>query len=262
MTKIIYWLGNTPKDIKDLSKEDIITYFAYIYEYYWNKEQIEAHVSVEAYLNKLLKELEEDNLSNEKTWWGFVLLILKDLAELRKYTYLITVIEKVFNNIQALSLEELESYCNNINCVVIGEGLKTLVVRPFEMNKLCGEEALIANNFKQCIELKDEVVTTLERYITDSNLNMDYIGTMFLSNKEKTSKYAPIMVQYTEFLFSYFKTAYQSVKTDPKMGKMNSKQRVKLVIGSFFEVSLKPIKPVKKLNDLKNEITEILTRIA
>lgn len=258
---IIDWLGKTPEDIKDFSKEDIKTYFAYIYEYYWNREHVEAHATVDKYLDKLLEELEGDNLSNEKTWWGLILLILRDLAEIQSFTYMKNVIEKVLNNVQDLSLDELEIYCNNINRVFIGEGTKTLVVRPFEMERLCGEEALVVNKFKNCVGVKDDVVSVLEKHISKENLNMEYIGAMFLSDKEKTSKFAPVLTQYTEFLFSYFKTAYESVKSDPRMGKLSVKQKVRLVVGSFLEVSIKPMKPISKLEDLKDDLTEIFTKL-
>jgi hypothetical protein len=261
MVKIIDWLGKTPRNIKDLSKGDLAIYFAYIYEYYWNREHVEAHGTVEKYIDNLLVELEEDNLSNEKTWWGIVLLTLRDLAELQNYTYINNVIEKVINNLQDLSLEELETYCNNINRVFIGEGSKTLIVRPFEMGNLCGEEALIVNKFKPYLEVKDDVIAELEKYITNENLNMDYIGAMFLSNKEKTSKYSPVITQYCEFLFSYFRTAYENVKADPRMVKLSVKQKVRLVVGSFLEVSIKPMKPIKKLEDLKDGLTEIFIKL-
>lgn len=261
MVKVIDWLGKTPGDIKDLSKDDLATYFAYIYEYFWNREHVEAHGTVEKYLDKLLEELGEDELSNEKTWWGLVVLILRDLAEVQNFSYIKTAIEKVFNNIKDLSLEELEKYCNNINRIFIGEGSKTLVVRPFEMEKLCGEEALIINKFKPCVEIKDDVIAVLEKHITKENLNMEYIGSMFLSNKEKTSKYASVLTQYSEFLFSYFKTAYESVKADPRMTKLSVKQKVRLVVGSFLEVSIKPMKPLNKLDDLKDDLTEIFVKL-
>lgn len=255
MEKSVYWVGKTPENIKDMCNEEFNDFFAYIYEYYWCEDFVKKHKSVSEYIITLQTRASFLKDDNYKKWWLYLLFIQKDIAKDANYSYLINTVDKIIKNIEDLTLDELELYINNTNSILMGEQIRTPIVRPFEMEKLCGNKALEINQFLYMIEIKDEVIKIIKENVEEDDIAPEYLNNMLIYDTKKTLKFADLITQYTEIFLSYTRTSYEKLEQDPRMIEIKPISKIKIIIDTFFNTS---IKEGRGLDIMKKKLTEII----
>ncbi|HCL4480332.1 TPA: hypothetical protein N2D99_002420 [Clostridium botulinum] len=250
-------IGRVPEKVYNLEREEIVNYFGYIFEYAFDKNNTKGTTPKEIILNIYLKlsYIKE----NDRLWCAMTLLTLRYIAEIHQYYYTIAVIDKIIENIEDISIKELEDYMNKINKGIISDGVHALAVRPFEIINICEREVSEYSGYAPYIEQKEKILNIVNKYIDKNSIDLKYINNIMLFDRNASLKYSDIVTQSTEFFISYFKIAYKNIDSDERYKNTSKNKKIESLVTAFYNAILKKNK-VKHgfIEDLTNCLVDIV----
>ncbi|MDF2879538.1 MAG: hypothetical protein K0R54_95 [Clostridiaceae bacterium] len=253
------FLGEAPKYKEE---KDILNYFLYVFEFNWTLpafEQYQANIRehFEFELNKILNTNKE--LSNEKQWWGLILIALRDISIEAEFHYAVEIINKIFKSIKITSEDSLKESANKINSALFSEIPDVLWIRPLELVALNSDALTNDNAMNYLLENTEAIKKIFTKNLTQKDVNMEYMNNLLINGKKFDLKYADFWSIYFEVFILYFISIYDFLQYSDKL---NHKEQIEHIAELLKKTNLvffvASIKNKIKIDKVNNEVTELV----
>jgi hypothetical protein len=208
-TTIGYFLGKTPSF---LTKEEVLDYFMYAFELQWvggllNYPPKKIRAKLEKELDEKLKTIKNDTAG--KRWWLLSIYVLLLLSQDRTMKYSEKTLWGLWNQVDLLSEDELEMYCNLIDHGISMVTDTHLTPRPLALQILGSEYYDHDKMLQKMLHNTEKNIRQLHEYVKLKELTINEIVKSMVNPISITQKYTDMSHVYYELLMIHVFSEYE-----------------------------------------------------
>ncbi|MFF2531450.1 hypothetical protein ACFVS2_21320 [Brevibacillus sp. NPDC058079] len=257
--EVEYVLGQAPNHIE---QTDILPYFVYAYELSWTLPMfIDKKDRMISYLQTEVENesIDIDKLSNEKRWWLYSLITMREIAKYHEVEFAQQTIQHVISRIQFIPQDYLLRYANIIQYVMLRELPDVLVIRPLEFQAVKSEIANTDESVQFILGKKDALIKVIKKHLIQRDLQKEYFDGMLMKDRSIMRKFSNMWNAYFEvFMHSFIATYDYSLSPE----NMNVEELDKAISDIVLIFLVTSIENKEKIDDLHVELYEIMKDIA